>query len=655
MAKNKPLYFDCVAGSEIKDSQGETLSVQGADISEFRQLNDNHGKSLYDQIGTIVESKKIFKEEDCDNERHKHYWNIIKAPYIYAKGYLFNNENHGNANAAAAILRNIHKADLPLKLRASVEGGVISRGLRDPSRLERTKIVGVALTFTPANKNTLVEPLDIEKSHFDEQKDLELIKSVMHLAKDESEIPSFRHIERNASANKIVNNIQRIQELAEAVGVKINVEMPKPEELVKRALQDKILNNMQKINELVKKFDPYKLTSDVKNKRWQTYNSTIGKLKGAADSSAATPLSQEKRVIQAGQDAKTPHKPEALRVVSGTDFKNKISDATGRNTNKKIYNTIDAHAQKAMQDPNHLKLIHKELTNRGIDSARVDELIGHIKNKMQAPQPSKIDDFIATHNDYIKNNPSIETPSIGDRKDHRQINFSNPEHAKAYREHMIGQGHNVSDINTIDRFKDVGGQKVKSGVDYQMIQPFKKSDELEKGIIKDGMKAARTIAFGATLAAGANHFANETKEHTAAVKPKVQEERTVASKPKESEEKIHYDEVKPMPKGYRRPTVQEHLEYAKKKKQEETEKSEENQEVKKALTAGFGGGSPMDSTGGQVFQSESIDLDKPTKGFKYITCPKCLKEQIYSKHQVRCRECNKNFPLETVASALKKQ
>jgi ribosomal protein S27E len=68
----------------------------------------------------------------------------------------------------------------------------------------------------------------------------------------------------------------------------------------------------------------------------------------------------------------------------------------------------------------------------------------------------------------------------------------------------------------------------------------------------------------------------------------------------------------------------------------------------KALTAGYGGaGSPTANTGGGVLQSEALDDGRPKdKGFKYISCDDCGKEQIYSKYQVKCRECGTSFAME---------
>lgn len=256
MSKRKALEIDMCAGSELKDTQGETLSVEGADISDLEagkgRFNDNHGKGFFNSLGRVTEAKKILKAEDCETERHKYYWDKIKAPYIYVRGKLYDDEDHPNAKAAAAIMRNIHREDAPLSMKASVEGGVISRGIKDSTRLARTKIHSVALTFTPANNATLVEPLDLDKSYSDWEADKQLIKSVMHLA--ETDIPSFRHIERHASAHTIHENILKIKELAKTIGVDIEVKELDPKSIMNQAVMHKIHSNINKINKIVKAF-----------------------------------------------------------------------------------------------------------------------------------------------------------------------------------------------------------------------------------------------------------------------------------------------------------------------------------------------------------------------------------------------------------------
>lgn len=256
MTTNKRLWLDCVAGSQIRDSQGEMLSVEGADISEMiagrARWNDNHGKGMFNSLGMITEAKKIFKAEDCENDRHTYYWEKIKAPYIYAKGYIYNDEDHPNARAAAAILRNIHKNDSPLKMRSSVEGGVVARGINDPTLLARTKIIQVALTFTPANQATLVEPLELSKSinKSQEAADQVLIKSVQHLAI--KNVPSFRQIERRASAEKISDNLNKIQDLSDKLGLDKTLPDINPDVFAVDALKKKILRNVVRVSEMAK-------------------------------------------------------------------------------------------------------------------------------------------------------------------------------------------------------------------------------------------------------------------------------------------------------------------------------------------------------------------------------------------------------------------
>jgi hypothetical protein len=250
----KPLEIDMIAGSQLRDTQGEMLSVEGADITDLQmgkgRFNDNHGKGFFNSIGRITTAKKIFKEEDCEDERQKYFWEKVKAPYIYVRGVLYDDDEHPNAKAAAAILRNIHKADCPLKLKASVEGGVLARGIADPAQLARTKIHSVALTFTPANQATLVEPVSLDKTGHSEEEDNLLIESVKHLAK--TNVPSFRYITRRASAERIAQNFGKIQDLTRQMGFDMNLDQYTPDELVQKALQDKITQNVNKISELVK-------------------------------------------------------------------------------------------------------------------------------------------------------------------------------------------------------------------------------------------------------------------------------------------------------------------------------------------------------------------------------------------------------------------
>ena len=218
--------FDAVAGSELRDTQSEILDVKGADISELSAgrgiVNDGHSNKLPDILGRITEAKKIFGPEDCETERHTYYWNKIKAPYIYTAGILYDDEDHRSAKAAAAILKHQFRTDSPLKLKCSVEGGIVERGQKDPRVLKHTKIRGLALTFTPANNATLVEGLDLAKSAptLDE---IELIKSYVPFAMQD--VPALIDLSQQASIAKIRHNVEKINEMVG--GLKKNTSLTK--------------------------------------------------------------------------------------------------------------------------------------------------------------------------------------------------------------------------------------------------------------------------------------------------------------------------------------------------------------------------------------------------------------------------------------------
>jgi hypothetical protein len=246
----KGLKICGLAGSQVRDVQGEILKIDGADISELEagrgRLNDNHSQGFVNTLGRVTFAKKLYKEEDCSNDKQKYFWNKLKSPVIYFEGELFDSEDHQAAKATAAILRHVHKSDVPLKIGASVEGGVVARSFLDPRVLEKTKVNAIALTFTPANKTTLVEPMSLSKSDIDESLDYQLIKSVTHLATNN--VPSFRYVYRDSRANKIHENVAKINKLLGREGVSV----AEATNLLSGAISNRIIENVSKINSLVK-------------------------------------------------------------------------------------------------------------------------------------------------------------------------------------------------------------------------------------------------------------------------------------------------------------------------------------------------------------------------------------------------------------------
>jgi Zn finger protein HypA/HybF involved in hydrogenase expression len=216
----KGLLIDGVAATDAIDSQGERLSIEGADISALEnglgRLNDNHLKTFAGSIGRVTGAKKIFKAEECATDRQKMYWEKVQRPYIYFEGELYDDAEHPNAKAAAAIMKHLNKAGAPLSVQTSEEGSVLAR--KDGGVLDRTKVHSVALTFTPANKQTLAMPVSLEKSCNATIDWDALVKSVS-VATD---APAF--IETDAvsrklidAANKVIEVVQRVTELKKAL------------------------------------------------------------------------------------------------------------------------------------------------------------------------------------------------------------------------------------------------------------------------------------------------------------------------------------------------------------------------------------------------------------------------------------------------------
>ena len=546
MAK-KPLEIDMCAGSQLRDTQGEMLSIEGADISELEagrgRFNDNHGKGFFNSIGRVTLAKKIFKAEDCVDDRQKYYWEKVKAPYVYVRGFLYDDEDHPNARAAAAILRNIHKSDCPLKIKASVEGGVVARGIADPSLLARTKIHSLALTFTPANNATLVEPLSLDKSALDEATDMNLIKSVMHLA--QTDVPSFRHIIRDASATKVCSNIEKIAQLVKQEGA--NIHVPSKQEILQYALESKIQSNVIKIKEAVLVAKQDELEKGIK-----------GKLAGAAMMGATafgTPAPH----------TPAPHTPAAQQV--------------------NLAHMPSVHGKK-----------YKEFATK-------NPLLGAI-GMVESSGGVNYD-----HHDSPEDNAA---GMFGMRPSAAQYILNNaPELAKKY-----------PDLVTAAKDLKSHGEVIRGRFNSDPQAAYDFADALLKRY-KTKTKGTNMLihAWNHGLKGTWERFKNEGKN---AIDASDYVKKVLKNMPKHTPKKSAHKVIKPTKKAIVAPKAIKPI----------------DQHMKKALTAGYGGaGAPTANTSGGVLQAEALDDGRGS--FKYITCGSCGKEQVYSKYQVRCRDCGR--------------
>lgn len=150
-----------IAGTEDVDRVGEQLSVTGADISELKIINDEHKtNNCFSILGQVTLSKKLMKEQDCQDEFELKAWRMVQKPLIFVRGNLVGGE-HPNANAAQALVKyGAQNPDFPIGF--SVEGATIDR---QGNLLKKTKVVAVSLTIKPCNPKCRVFPaINLTKS-----------------------------------------------------------------------------------------------------------------------------------------------------------------------------------------------------------------------------------------------------------------------------------------------------------------------------------------------------------------------------------------------------------------------------------------------------------------------------------------------------------
>jgi len=207
------MIIDGIFASEALDSSAEILDVEGADIStlavdgvlNFEHRNDQSpGASPNDIVGKVIYAKKIYKAEDCENERQRRFYETVKLPIIYGVARLFDETGHPGAVAAAAIIRDQVKHKEPLTLRFSIEGSTLSK---EGNRLKATVCRRVALTAKPCNRSAISEVL-----HDGEEKAKqtdELKEALDALGAKKSEDPYFHRLGHDGEATVVEEDLEK--------------------------------------------------------------------------------------------------------------------------------------------------------------------------------------------------------------------------------------------------------------------------------------------------------------------------------------------------------------------------------------------------------------------------------------------------------------
>lgn len=158
--KTKPVscsWIDGIGSSQAIDTTGEIVDLAGIDCSSFvgGALNWEHKSDLPASIvGKVLEYKKIFSEDDCENDRHKYYWDKCKTPYLYVMGRLFDDKKDSSKECAALFKDDAEHPDEHPMVGFSIEGSKV-----DKKGIIVTKSIARKMTITgaPANKQCCAE------------------------------------------------------------------------------------------------------------------------------------------------------------------------------------------------------------------------------------------------------------------------------------------------------------------------------------------------------------------------------------------------------------------------------------------------------------------------------------------------------------------
>ena len=151
---SKCTYIDGIGTSQAIDTSGEIVDLKGIDTTSLvgAAFNFEHKSDLPAQIvGKILEAKKIFTKEDCQNERHKYYWNKCKTPFLYVMGRLFDDRQPSAKEVAAIFQDDMAHPNEQQMLGFSVEGARLGekKGMVVPRSIARK----ITITAVPANKS----------------------------------------------------------------------------------------------------------------------------------------------------------------------------------------------------------------------------------------------------------------------------------------------------------------------------------------------------------------------------------------------------------------------------------------------------------------------------------------------------------------------
>jgi len=213
------MFIHGIAASENIDSSGERISILGMDISSLAVdgvFNWEHKADQPGQIvGKVLKAKKIFSEQDCEDDVQLMFFQKCGVPYLYVMGELMDDYKE-SAKEVAGMFRydaDHKESNEKTVMNFSIEGAKIEKQGMDILKSIARK---VTLTALPCNKAAIAEmvstaPAKPKKNSIDELFKTEEIKAEIFepLQKDQPKLtvaPPPTHIGQTKSGKGILPN-----------------------------------------------------------------------------------------------------------------------------------------------------------------------------------------------------------------------------------------------------------------------------------------------------------------------------------------------------------------------------------------------------------------------------------------------------------------
>jgi hypothetical protein len=179
------MFIHGIAASENIDSSGERISILGMDISSLAVdgiFNWEHKADQPGQIvGKVLKAKKIFSEQDCEDDVQLMFFQKCGVPYLYVMGELFDDYKESAKEVAGMFRYDADHKETNDKsvMNFSIEGAKIEKQGMDILKSIARK---VTLTALPCNKAAIAQmvstaPAKPKKNSIDELFKTEEIKA----------------------------------------------------------------------------------------------------------------------------------------------------------------------------------------------------------------------------------------------------------------------------------------------------------------------------------------------------------------------------------------------------------------------------------------------------------------------------------------------